>query len=67
MVLYTQVTLEPSSFTNEKFALYRSYQRNIHHEEEKMASSFRNFLVDTPLLVSITTTCPSSTACIEHK
>lgn len=49
---YTQVILEPSSFTDEKFALYQSYQRNIHHEEDKMPSSFRNFLVDTPLLVS---------------
>ncbi|EPT02754.1 hypothetical protein FOMPIDRAFT_1143185 [Fomitopsis schrenkii] len=44
-----EVTLEPSSFTDEKFALYQSYQQNIHLEEEKMPSSFRNFLVATPL------------------
>ncbi|KAI0729359.1 arginine-tRNA-protein transferase [Fomitopsis betulina] len=44
-----EVTLEPSSFTDEKFALYQSYQQNIHMEEEKMPSSFRNFLVETPL------------------
>ncbi|KZT66010.1 hypothetical protein DAEQUDRAFT_730775 [Daedalea quercina L-15889] len=44
-----EVTLEPSSFTNEKFDLYKSYQRNIHCEEDKMPSSFKRFLVETPL------------------
>ncbi|KAH9843904.1 arginine-tRNA-protein transferase [Rhodofomes roseus] len=44
-----EVTLEPSSFTDEKFDLYQSYQRNIHCEEDKMPSSFKRFLVETPL------------------
>jgi len=44
-----EVTLEPSSFTDEKFGLYQSYQRNIHCEEDKLPSSFRGFLVETPL------------------
>ena len=28
------MSLEPSSFTDEKFALYQRYQRDIHKEEE---------------------------------
>ena len=49
-----QITLEPSSYTEEKFALYQSYQRDIHHEEEKQPGSFKRFLVETSLRV---TTC----------
>lgn len=49
-----QTTLEPSSYTKEKFALYQSYQREIHHEEEKQPGSFKRFLVETSLRV---TTC----------
>ncbi|KAH8106110.1 arginine-tRNA-protein transferase [Cristinia sonorae] len=46
-----EVTLEPSSFTEEKFALYQSYQREIHREEkEKNPSSFKRFLVESPLV-----------------
>ena len=49
---YVQVTLEPSSYTAEKFALYQKYQREVHkEEEEKKASSFTRFLVDNPLKV----------------
>ncbi|GJE84438.1 arginyl-tRNA--protein transferase 1 [Phanerochaete sordida] len=45
-----EVTLEPSSYTDEKFALYRRYQKDIHKEEEdKKASSFKRFLVENPL------------------
>ncbi|KZT12812.1 uncharacterized protein LAESUDRAFT_733408 [Laetiporus sulphureus 93-53] len=44
-----EVTLEPSSYTEEKFALYQNYQKEIHHEDEKAPSSFRRFLVETPL------------------
>ncbi|KAI9056577.1 hypothetical protein FKP32DRAFT_1599303 [Trametes sanguinea] len=45
-----EVTLEPSSFTEEKFALYKSYQKEIHHEDDKAPSSFKRFLVQTPLI-----------------
>ncbi|KAI0375755.1 hypothetical protein BV20DRAFT_959795 [Pilatotrama ljubarskyi] len=45
-----EVTLEPSSFTEEKFALYVSYQKEIHHEDDKKSSSFKRFLVQTPLV-----------------
>ncbi|KAI0335581.1 hypothetical protein GY45DRAFT_1350777 [Cubamyces sp. BRFM 1775] len=45
-----EVTLEPSSYTEEKFALYCSYQKEIHKEDDKEASSFRRFLVQTPLV-----------------
>ncbi|KAH9899760.1 arginine-tRNA-protein transferase [Cubamyces lactineus] len=45
-----EVTLEPSSYTDEKFALYCSYQKEIHKEDDKRASSFRRFLVQTPLI-----------------
>lgn len=45
-----EVTLEPSSFTPEKFALYQTYQREVHkEEEEKGSASFKRFLVDNPL------------------
>ncbi|KAJ8457239.1 hypothetical protein ONZ51_g11657 [Trametes cubensis] len=45
-----EVTLEPSSYTEEKFALYCSYQKEIHKEDDKRSSSFRRFLVQTPLV-----------------
>jgi arginine-tRNA-protein transferase len=48
--LPSQVSLEPSSFTQEKFELYRKYQQDIHHEEEeKQPEAFERFLVTTPL------------------
>lgn len=47
----TQVTIEPSSFTEEKFALFQSYENHIHKKEETKPSGFRRFLVDTPLVV----------------
>ncbi|KAI0776001.1 arginine-tRNA-protein transferase [Trametes elegans] len=45
-----EVTLEPSSFSEEKFALYTSYQKEIHHDDDKSPSGFRRFLVRTPLV-----------------
>ena len=40
---HNQVTLEPSSFTPEKFALYQKYQREVHKEEtEKSSASFKS-------------------------
>ncbi|KAI0033761.1 arginine-tRNA-protein transferase [Vararia minispora EC-137] len=45
-----EVVLEPSSFTEEKFTLYQNYEANIHHKPEKLASSFDDFLVESPLI-----------------
>ncbi|EMD40631.1 hypothetical protein CERSUDRAFT_111211 [Gelatoporia subvermispora B] len=47
-----EVTLEPASYTDEKFALYQSYQKEIHHEQEKTPGGFKRFLVETPLISS---------------
>ncbi|KAG0369224.1 arginine-tRNA-protein transferase [Gamsiella multidivaricata] len=46
-----RVKLEPSSFTEEKHALYVRYQMEIHHEPRTkcQASNFKNFLVQSPL------------------
>ncbi|KAI0347372.1 hypothetical protein BDW22DRAFT_1425409 [Trametopsis cervina] len=46
-----EVTLEESSYTPEKFALYQKYQRDIHKEDEKQPRSFSRFLVETPLII----------------
>jgi arginyl-tRNA---protein transferase len=45
------VTLEPSSFTEEKYRLYENYQRVVHHDPPGRISrhGFRNFLCSTPL------------------
>ncbi|TEB30156.1 arginine-tRNA-protein transferase 1 [Coprinellus micaceus] len=45
-----QVTLEPSTYTAEKFQLYRKYQRDVHKEDEKSVSGFKRFLVESPLV-----------------
>lgn len=48
-----EVELEPASYTDEKFALYCHYQSNIHKEKtEKQSTSFRRFLVNSPLKTS---------------
>ncbi|KAI0321838.1 arginine-tRNA-protein transferase [Amylostereum chailletii] len=44
-----QVTLEPSSYTSEKFALFKSYEANIHKSLNKTPGSFDSFLVKSPL------------------
>ncbi|KAI8344486.1 arginine-tRNA-protein transferase [Chlamydoabsidia padenii] len=46
-----KIVLEPSSYTEEKFNLYRKYQQEIHHDEpsEVTEKGFRRFLVDSPL------------------
>ncbi|KAF9928058.1 Arginyl-tRNA--protein transferase 1 [Linnemannia zychae] len=46
-----RIKLEPSSFTEEKHALYIKYQMEIHHEPRSkcQAKNFTNFLVDSPL------------------
>ncbi|TKA56384.1 hypothetical protein B0A53_01954 [Rhodotorula sp. CCFEE 5036] len=46
-----EYTLEPASFTEEKYDLYKKYQTQVHHEPEATVSrkGFKRFLVDTPL------------------
>ncbi|KAF8631547.1 hypothetical protein AX15_002303 [Amanita polypyramis BW_CC] len=44
-----EVTLEPSSYTREKYELYEKYQRDIHHDTVDGPTGFRSFLVDSPL------------------
>jgi arginine-tRNA-protein transferase len=50
-----EVTLEPSSFSEEKFELYRLYQSNIHKDPDNTPSGFKRFLVTSPLAASIST------------
>ncbi|KAF9247186.1 arginine-tRNA-protein transferase [Melanogaster broomeanus] len=45
-----QVTLERSSYTDEKYALYVAYQTGIHHDDDCTPHSFRQFLVQSPLI-----------------
>ncbi|CAG8470813.1 4107_t:CDS:2 [Ambispora leptoticha] len=47
-----RIILEESSFTQEKFQLYKKYQVNIHKNEpsEVTENSFKRFLVDSPLI-----------------
>ncbi|KAH7887853.1 arginine-tRNA-protein transferase [Phlebopus sp. FC_14] len=45
-----RVTLEHSSYTDEKYALYVAYQTEIHHDNDNSPISFRRFLVQSPLL-----------------
>ena len=46
-----QVTLEPDTFTDEKYQLYKNYQIHVHHDEPKdvAPSGFRRFLCESPL------------------
>ncbi|KAK3842281.1 MAG: arginine-tRNA-protein transferase [Linnemannia gamsii] len=46
-----RIKLEPSSFTEEKHALYTKYQMDVHHEPRSKCQpkNFTNFLVDSPL------------------
>jgi len=44
-----QVTLERSSYTDEKYALYVAYQTQIHHDDDNTPHSFKRFLVQSPL------------------
>lgn len=53
LILIAQVALEPAAYTEEKFALYNSYQKEIHHEaNDKQPSGFKRFLVQNSLVVS---------------
>ncbi|PIL37257.1 hypothetical protein GSI_00950 [Ganoderma sinense ZZ0214-1] len=44
-----EVTLEQSSFTMEKFALYESYQKNIHKDDDVTTRGFTRFLCKSSL------------------
>ncbi|KAI0282296.1 arginine-tRNA-protein transferase [Russula aff. rugulosa BPL654] len=44
-----EITLEPSSYTDEKFTLYQSYEANTHKKVNKRSEGFKGFLVETPL------------------
>lgn len=46
--------LEPASYTEEKYELFRKYQIHIHKEEPSKVTprSFERFLVDSPMKVS---------------
>ncbi|KJX96545.1 arginine-tRNA-protein transferase [Zymoseptoria brevis] len=48
------ITLESSTFTEEKYLLYAHYQSQIHHDPpaEISRSGFRRFLCDSPLVTS---------------
>jgi len=45
-----QVTLERSSYSDEKYALFVAYQTQIHHDVDNTPRSFRRFLVQSPLV-----------------
>lgn len=47
--------MEPAEFTEEKFALYKDYQLNVHKDKDKAPSSFKNFLCDSDLEVFLST------------
>jgi arginine-tRNA-protein transferase len=51
------VTLEPSGFTDEKFALYENYQRVVHHDPPASITKrgFTHFLCASPLTPSTET------------
>ena len=46
-----QTILEPSSYSPEKFELYKKYQQDIHHDPRNSPTGFKQFLVDSPLIV----------------
>lgn len=47
------MTLEPSTLTTEKYALYEKYQRDTHQDDDNTPGGFKRFLVDSPLRVSL--------------
>ncbi|KAG8739466.1 Arginyl-tRNA--protein transferase 1 [Ceratobasidium sp. 414] len=44
-----EVTLEPSSFTDEKYQLYLQYQESVHADTENTPSGFTRFLVESAI------------------
>ncbi|KAJ8595281.1 hypothetical protein M405DRAFT_849733 [Rhizopogon salebrosus TDB-379] len=45
-----EVTLEPSTYSEEKYALFVTYQTQVHHDEYNTPDGFRRFLVKSPLI-----------------
>ena len=45
------MSIEPASYTSEKFELFKEYQACVHKDEEKEPASFKRFLCDTCLSV----------------
>ena len=47
-----EIKLEKATYTQEKYDLFKKYQMGIHNESEDDISirSFKNFLIDGPLL-----------------
>ncbi|KAG1806931.1 arginine-tRNA-protein transferase [Suillus plorans] len=45
-----KVTLEPSTYSEEKYALYLLYQREVHHDPYNTPEDFKRFLVKSPLI-----------------
>jgi len=43
-----EVTLEPSTYTDEKYSLFQLYQKTI-HKDDSSKSGFERFLVESPL------------------
>ena len=50
-----KVTIEPSSYTDEKFRMYKKYQMAVHGDTESKVSEkgFRRFLCESPLEVNL--------------
>ncbi|KIK65374.1 hypothetical protein GYMLUDRAFT_158892 [Collybiopsis luxurians FD-317 M1] len=56
-----EMTLEPSSYTDEKYELFKKYQAEIHHDPST-PSGFKRFLVESPLhqeIIPYSSTPPS--------
>uniref|UniRef100_A0A0D9WH45 Arginyl-tRNA--protein transferase n=1 Tax=Leersia perrieri TaxID=77586 RepID=A0A0D9WH45_9ORYZ len=45
-----EIKMRRSHFDPEEFALYQRYQTRVHKEKNVMESSYRRFLVDTPIV-----------------
>ncbi|CAN6350847.1 unnamed protein product [Urochloa humidicola] len=45
-----EIQMSTSHFDPEEFALYRKYQTKVHKEKTVTESSYRRFLVDTPII-----------------
>ncbi|CAL4908463.1 unnamed protein product [Urochloa decumbens] len=45
-----EIRMRTSHFDPEEFALYRKYQTKVHKEKTVTESSYRRFLVDTPII-----------------
>jgi arginine-tRNA-protein transferase len=45
------VTLEPSTYSEEKYTLYPLYQRQIHHDPHNTPEDFKRFLVKSHFIV----------------